>query len=218
MQVLGGEGIGAVPVEIVLLQLHGALQHPVGDGVRAGEQHGLRRGAQLLTAYLLHKILAQGVQAAHSNGAVKGVERALQGDLQGQVIQGFHAHLGPIGDLAGIIGRGVLDGKPAVCRRASHIRIQQAVGAVLKVVGGKRLAVRPLQAVPQVEGVDGIVIADLVALGGVVLQLIAVETHQLDLGQIEKVKIVGALAHNGVQSHHTIVGHGEVGADSICRV
>ena len=68
------------------------------------------------------------------------------------------------------------------------------------------------------EGVDGIVGADLVTLGGVVLQLIAVETHQLDLGQIEKVKIVGTLAHNGVQSHHTIVGHGEVGADFICRV
>ena len=121
---------------------------------------------------------------------------------RGQVIRAFTPTSAPIGDLAGIIGRGVLDGKPAVCRRASHIRIQQAVGAVLKVVGGKRLAVRPLQAVPQVEGVDGIVIADLVALGGVVLQLIAVETHQLDLGQIEKVKIVGALAHNGVQSHH----------------
>ena len=120
------------------------------------------------------KVRAQLLQLRAIGGQEAGVGQAglevghlgLQGVLQGVVIHGFDAHLGEVGDFAGIVGTGVLDLVQVAHHGGGIVRREDILRGGDEVVGGHlshglALVVIPLHALAQMEGPGQAVVADL---------------------------------------------------------
>ena len=88
-----------------------------------------------------------------------------QGDLQGEVVQGFNADLGKIGDLPGGEGLGVFHREQHVVVLGAHGRAEQAFPGPHVVVGTHGVTVGPPRLGIDMEGDGAAVLADIPALG-----------------------------------------------------
>ncbi len=88
-----------------------------------------------------------------------------QGDLQGEVVQGFYAHLAEVGELALGVGFGIDDGVEHVGVEVTHCRVECPVPGPDVVVCGDGIAVGPAGLGIDVKGDHRAVIADIPASG-----------------------------------------------------
>ena len=185
---------------VVLLQHDLAVVAPLrqGEGAVGAEVLGL--GVVVVSAHRLIEGLVDGGQGAKGEHVGGIGDSPLQGDLQGQVVDDLDAHVFPLA-LAVQIGLGVLDEEQHVGVVRGHIRVQGLLPGKGEVVGGDRVAVGPNAVLPQVEGVDSLVIGDVHALRGAQLGNVVLIQHiQVLVNVAQDRELIGVGGEQAVQA------------------
>ena len=201
---------------VVLLQHDLAVVAPLrqGEGTIGAEVLGL--GVVVVSAHRLIEGLVDGGQSAKGEHVGGIGDSPLQGDLQGQVVDDLDAHVFPsglLGDLAfpriGIgvvslvvhVGFRVLNEVQHVGVVRGHVQAQGLLPGKGEVVGGDRVAVGPNAVLPQVEGVDSLVIGDVHALRGAQLGNVVLIQHiQVLVNVAQDRELIGVGGEQAVQA------------------
>ena len=200
-------GLVGVPVVGVLGPDHLVVFHQLGHAERSVVD---AQGPVLapLVAGSLGQILTGGIQRGGHQLGLEGGVGDLQGDLEGVVVHshGHHA-VGGAGAVVVLLGAHHIEDEGGVVVQV--LGVDQPLPAVLIVVGGDGLAVRPLGVGLQVEGVDGAVVRHIHRLCTV--------QHKVLAGVIGHIAVQAGIArcHHPAPAHilHVIVVAKGSGAD-----